>query len=162
VFTHATDRRETTHAFKDYTDREAEIGGTLNERDNKSLRRLRNVVPLVGKMQKLHKSCSYHAMIHYYCPEKDLESQIVGEDSLASNETSKVITQKEISVASTRSSGGDIDVSSNEGDIIRHYTPHHKVFPHFYKCNCRWLHSPAQWSRKSSQRNSLVQNTVLS
>ena len=100
-------------------------------------------------------------MIHFYCPEKDLGSEIVGEDSLASNETSKVITQKEITVASTKSSGGDIDVSSNEGDIIRHYTPHHKVFFHIYKYNCRWLHSPAQWSRKSSQRNSLVPNTIL-
>ena len=128
MFTHTTDRRETTHAFKDYTDREAEIGGTLNERDNKSFRRLRGVVPLVVKMQKLHKSCSYSAMIQHYCPEKDLEAEIVGNDSLESNETSKVITQKEVSMTSTRSSEGEIGVSSNERDIIRHFTPHHRVF----------------------------------
>jgi hypothetical protein len=128
VFTHTTDRRETTHAFKDYTDREAEIGGTLNERDNKSFRRLRDVVPLVVKTQKLHKSCSYYAMIQHYCPEMDLEPDIVGNDSLESNETSKVITQKEISMTSTKSSEGEVDVSSNEGDIIRHFTPHHRVF----------------------------------
>jgi hypothetical protein len=69
-------------------------------------------------------------MIQHYCPEKDREPEIVGDDSLESNETSKVITQKEVSMTSTRSSEGEVDVSSNEGDIIRHFTPHHRVFSH--------------------------------
>ena len=86
------------------------------------------MVPLIAKMQKLHKGCSYHAMIQHYCPEGvDSGPEIVGDISLELNETSKIITQNEISSISTRSSEGDVDVSSNEGDIIRHFTPHHRV-----------------------------------
>src|SRR6266496_1495632 len=68
VFTHVTDRRETTHAFKDYTDRENEITGAPKSRDEKVYRRLGSrILPLVTKMHKLHKRCSYDATIHYYC-----------------------------------------------------------------------------------------------
>ena len=129
VFTHATDRRETTHAFKDYTDRENEITGAMKGRDEKVYRRLGSqVLPLVTKMQKLHKRCSYHAIIHYYCASAS-ENTYDAELAVSLNEEkerSKEITQMELPTASTIMSD-DFEVTSKECDIIRHYTPHHKV-----------------------------------
>lgn len=73
VFTSKVDRKETVHAFKDYTLREQEIAAV-----NKGLKpgtaenvpkRLRGTAfELVARMQKLHKRCSYHALVKYYCP----------------------------------------------------------------------------------------------
>lgn len=96
------------------------------------------MVPLVKKIQKLHNDCSYHAMIHYYCPEGSRpQVEVMGNESIESNETSKIMTQGEVSMTSTKSSEGDVEVSSKEGDIIRHFTPHHRVFSHASSGNCR-------------------------
>jgi telomerase reverse transcriptase len=129
VFTHVTDRRETTHAFKDYTDRENEITGAMKGRDEKVYRRLGlRILPLITKMQKMHKSCSYDAIIHYYCTsaseytyDAELEASFDEE-----KEGSKEITQMELPTVSTITSD-DAEVTSQECDIIRHHTPHNKV-----------------------------------
>jgi hypothetical protein len=130
VFTHATDRRETTHAFKDYTDREGEITAGTKDRDDKVYRRLGgNVLPLIRKMQSLHRNCLYHSLIHYYCsPCGDSVVNDGLEMSLESvRETSKLLTQKEVSNVTMGSSNGEGGVKSKDEDIIRHHTPHHKV-----------------------------------
>ena len=132
VFTHATDvfRRETTHAFKDYTDREAEIMSSSKERDAKAYKRLKNkLVPLIKKMQLLHSQCSYHSLINYYCSTASDED--VSKDEMELNEsleTSRLLTQMEISTASVRSLDKAIGPTSNEGDIIRHHLPQYRVF----------------------------------
>lgn len=129
VFTHATDRRETTHAFKDYTDREGEIATALKDRDLKVYRRLgTRLLPLIRKMQQLHKKCSYHELIEYYCSQNsEASSKEMDVDvSFGSEEHSKEFTQKEISIISTNTSGRD-QLPSEQGDIIRHHTPQHKV-----------------------------------
>ena len=99
VFTHATDRRDTTHAFKDYTDRENEITGAMKGRDEKVYRRLGlRVLPLITKMQKMHQRCSYDAIIHYYCTSAsentyDTELEVSFDEE---KEGSKEITQMEL------------------------------------------------------------------
>jgi len=138
VFTHATDRRETTHAFKDYTDREAEIASGIQDRDPKVYRRLGpRLLPLIAKLQKLHKECSYHALIEYYCGQKDEDSgQIEVDVSFGSEDHSKEYTQKEISIISTKPPDTERPVSTaGEGDIIRHHTPQHKVLSPLYRIN---------------------------
>lgn len=137
VFTHTTDRRETTHAFKDYTDREGEIILASKSRDEKVFKRLgKGVLPLIGKMQKLHQRCSYNALIHYYCSAAADEEIGKGKGEIVFDEemeTSKVLTQRDVSTVSTRMSDGDIQVtSSKDVDIIRHHTPHHQV--HITSC----------------------------
>jgi hypothetical protein len=129
VFTHATDRRETTHAFKDYIDREAEIASAMKDKDPKVYRRMGpRVLPLIAKMQKLHKECAYHALMEYYCGQSKEETGDLNVDvSFGSEEHSKEFTQKEISVISTAPSNNGKSTSS-EGDIIRHHTPQHKVW----------------------------------
>ena len=129
---HATDRRETTHAFKDYTDREAEIAGAMKDRDEKVYRRLgANVLPLIRKMQKFHQQCSYHSFVHYYCsPTTDNTCKDSGEMSLESDkETSKVLTQKEVNISTSGTLAGGSQETSQDENVIRHHTPHHKVQP---------------------------------
>lgn len=131
-FTFATDRRETVHTFKDYTDREIEIAAAPKNRDLKVFRRLGpKVLPLISKMQKLHKQCSYHLLIHYYCSTSTDTANADDEISFGdAQERSKELTQKEISVTSARISDDNIAVNSGDCDIIRHYTPQHQVlFP---------------------------------
>ena len=128
VFTHETDRRETTHAFKDYTDRESEITAASTERDHKVYRRLGpTLLQLITKMQKLHKQCSYHALINYYCSAVEEQPDGHVDLSLGSTEESMELTQKEISTISTEISEVVPHVSK-EQDIIRHHTPQYKVF----------------------------------
>ena len=130
VFTHITDRRETTHAFKDYTDREGEIASSRKDRDEKVYRRLgMKVLPLIRKMQRLHQQCSYHALVHYYCsPTLDGLGKDGGEMSLESEkDTSKLLTQKEISVIASGTLVTASQQTSQDENIIRHHTPHHKV-----------------------------------
>jgi len=130
VFTHATDRRETTHAFKDYTDREGEIAGAKKDRDEKVYRRLgTKVLPLISRMQKLHQQCSYHSLVHYYCsPRLDDSSKDDSEMSMESEkETSKVLTQREVSAITSGTMVGGSQESSSDENIVRHHTPHHKV-----------------------------------
>jgi hypothetical protein len=132
VFMHATDRRETTHAFKDYTDRETEIARTMKDRDEKVYRRLGgSVLPLIRKMQKLHGQCSYHSLVHYFCsPAANNTCQDGGEMSMESErETSRVLTQKEVSIVTSGSSAGGGQGASQDENIIRHHIPHHKVHP---------------------------------
>lgn len=130
VFTHTTDRRETTHTFKDYTDRETEITLSSKSRDEKVYKRLgERVLPLITKMQKLHQKCSYSALIHYYCSaaRKDLyetEAEVSFDEG---KERSKELTQGDISIISTRTSDGDIQFTSKDVNIIRHHTPHNQV-----------------------------------
>jgi len=127
---HTTDRRETTHAFKDYTDRETEIAGAMKDRDEKVYRRLgASVLPLIRKMQKFHQQCSYHSLVHYYCsPTTDNTCKDGGEMSLeSSKDTSKVLTQKEVSMITSGTSTGGSQEASQDENIIRHHTPHHKV-----------------------------------
>jgi len=128
VFTHATDRRETTHAFKDYTDREDEIATALKDRDFKVYRRLAaRMLPLIRKMQQLHKKCSYHELIEYYCSQNPETSKEIDVDvSFGSEERSKEFTQQELSIFSTNTSGRE-QLPSEQGDIIRHHMPQHKV-----------------------------------
>ena len=53
----------------DYTLREKEIHDK-GKAHSSVPRRLKaaGVLPLVEKMQKLHKSCPYHALVKHYCP----------------------------------------------------------------------------------------------
>jgi hypothetical protein len=128
VFTRVTDRRETTHAFRDYTDRESEIKLACKDRDIKVYRRLRgDVLPLISKMQKLHKAYSYHALIRRCCSPADMESLDPGGNTSFETEVSKELTQKEISTISTSTSNGESQYASSNGDIIQHHTPPHKV-----------------------------------
>ena len=140
MFMHATDRRETTHAFKDYTDREAEIARAMKDRDEKVYRRLGgSVLPLIRKMQKLHGQCSYHSLVHYYSsPAANNACQDGGEMSMESErETSKMLTQKEVSIITSGSSTGRSQGASQDENIIRHHTPHHKVHPLFNSLKAR-------------------------
>ena len=122
-----TDRGETTHAFKDYTDRESEMLTASREKDDKIHRRLGStIMTLIAKMQKRHMQCSYHALMNYYCPAVEVEKPDL-DVSLDSMEESLEITQNEISTISTSTSSDDAP-ASNEQDIIRHHTPQHKVF----------------------------------
>jgi len=128
VFTHTTDRWETTHAAKDYTDREDEITRSNTERDAKVYRRLEaTVLPLIRKMQKLHSDCSYHALLNYYCSSTPENTLNMGEASMESSEESRFISQKEISMISSLTSSAEAAVASRDNDIIRHHTPHFKV-----------------------------------
>ena len=129
VFMHATDRRETTHAFKDYTDRDAEVASAPKSRDFQIYNRLGpRVLPLIAKMQKFHNECSYHALIEYYCGQSAEETREIDVDvSFGSEDHSKVFTQKHISVLSTGTSDVSPTPSSEEGNIIRYHTPQHKV-----------------------------------
>jgi hypothetical protein len=128
VFTHVTHRRETTHAFKDYTDREAEITSSLKDRDEKVYKRLgARMFPVIAKMQRLHQQCSYHTLINYYCSSIQ-ESTCEADDGLSlDKETSKVFTQNEESTIFTRTYDGNTPPMSKDEDIIRHHTPQHKV-----------------------------------
>jgi hypothetical protein len=128
VFTRLTDRRETSHAFRDYTDREAEITVANKDRDAKVYRRLKgNLAPLISKVQRLHKGCSYHALMHRYCSPAEKESLDLDGYASFEKEVSKELTQKEISIISTNTSEGDIQLTSTDGNIIQHHTPSHKV-----------------------------------
>jgi hypothetical protein len=134
VFTHLTDRRETTHAFKDYTDREAEIASSFKDHDEKIYRRLgAAVIPLIDKMQRLHQQCSYHALINYYCSPVQESTCDTGDGLSIDRETSKVFTQNEISTISTRAFDGDSSPMSKDEDIVRHHTPQHKVTLKMYR-----------------------------
>jgi hypothetical protein len=144
VFTHATDRRETTHAFKDYTDREQEISLANRDRDVKVYRRLAGALPLISKMQKLQKGCSYDALIKYYCNSRNTEiaSEIVEEGSMESDsDPSKLWSQKEISLSSTFQPSTEIPPATKDINIIQHYTPHHQVRHGNCWPNCRSLPS---------------------
>ncbi|MCJ1474607.1 hypothetical protein MMC13_003267 [Lambiella insularis] len=80
VFTSSVNSRESSHIFKDYTLREQEIAidiRRLQAKHRKTLgtatssipKRLRgSPVDLVAKLQKLHCSCSYSALLKHYCP----------------------------------------------------------------------------------------------
>lgn len=130
VFTHITDRRETTHAFRDYTDREAEITMATKYRDEKVFKRLGvKVLPLISKMQKLHQKCSYSALIHHYCSPGQGGNVHVELRTTFDEEKkrSKELTQRDISTISTRTSETDIELTSKDVDIIRHHTPHNQV-----------------------------------
>jgi hypothetical protein len=147
VFTHTTDRRETTHAFKDYTDREQEISLANRDRDAKVYRRLAAALPLISKMQKLHKGCSYDALIKFYCDSRNTEmaSAIVDEASMESeSDPSKLWSQKEISMLSTFQPPTEIPPATKDIDIIQHYTPHHQVRHSTFQPNDRSLPSFAQ------------------
>lgn len=73
VFTSTVDRKETAQTFKEYTFREEEIAAAnkspkLGVEENIP-KRLRGITfELVARMQRLHKRCSYHALLKYYCP----------------------------------------------------------------------------------------------
>ena len=69
VFTSATDPKETTQPFKDYTFREVEINGMAGSNPNKLPKRLRGeLVQLVQRLQKRHRRCAYVELVKYYCP----------------------------------------------------------------------------------------------
>ena len=134
VFAHFTDRRETTHAFKDYTDRDDEIALSLKDRNEKVYRRLgERVLPLIAKMQKLHQQCSYHALINYYCSSVQDSATLPDDGLFFDRETSKVFSQNEMSTISMRTFDGDTPPTSNDEDIIRHHTPQHKVMLKSYQ-----------------------------
>ena len=102
----------------------------MKDRDDKVYRRLGpNVGPLIRKMQRLHRQCSYHSLIHYYCsPRLDNACRDGGEMSLESErETSKVFTQKEVSTITSGTSAVGSQETFQDEDTIRHHTPHHKV-----------------------------------
>jgi hypothetical protein len=86
---------------------------------------------LIRTMQRLHRQCSYHSLVHYYCsPAANNACQGDGEMSMESErETSKVLTQKEVSIITSGSSAGGSQGASQDENIIRHHTPHHKVHP---------------------------------
>ena len=128
VFTHATDRRETTHAFKDYTDREAEIMSSSKERVPKAYKRLeKKLVPLIQRMQRLHSQCSYHSLINYYCSEASDGTARNEVEFTESPETSRLLTQMEISTSSGRSFDKAVVPASKDEDIIRHHLPQYRV-----------------------------------
>lgn len=61
------------HTLKEYTFREQEITdvnkGLKAGKQENIPRRLRGTTfELVARMQRLHKRCSYHALLKYYCP----------------------------------------------------------------------------------------------
>ncbi|KAI5301076.1 hypothetical protein KEM56_001993, partial [Ascosphaera pollenicola] len=79
VFTSAVDRAATTARFMDYTMRETEIAEQtkkMNSRRShgqktnmdKVPRRLRSVLPLISKLQKLHAKCAYKEILMKRCP----------------------------------------------------------------------------------------------
>jgi hypothetical protein len=159
VFTNATDRRETTHAFKDYTDREQEILNANHDRDAKVYRRLAGALALISKMQKLQKGCSYDALIKYYCNSRNPEiaSEIVEEGSMENDsDPSKVCSQKEISVLSTFQPSTEIPLASKNINILQHYTPHHQVRHSNFRVNCRLLLLFAQLLRILFRKHSLA------
>jgi len=143
VFTHATDRRETTHAFKDYTDREQEIKVANRSRDEKVLRRLAAVLPLISKMQKLQKVCAYDALIKYYCAPRENESldepgkDVSFETAEAETDSSKLWTQKDLSTLSLKQGPMDVQPPIKDIDIIQHHIPHHRVRSEDMSPNCR-------------------------
>jgi len=63
------DRKTTVQPLQDYTLREKEIHGK-GKKLSSVPRRLKaaGVLLLVEKMQKLHQSCPYHALVKHYCP----------------------------------------------------------------------------------------------
>lgn len=68
VFTSTVDRKETIQPLKDYTLREHEIA-LQGGKGSFIPKRLRGkTFELVQRMMRLHKRCSYHALIEYYCP----------------------------------------------------------------------------------------------
>jgi len=143
VFTHATDRRETTHAFKDYTDREQEIKLANPGRDEKVFCRLAGVLPLISKMQNLQKRCAYDALIKYYCaqrknervdePGKNVPMATLEEET----DKSKLWTQKDISALSLKQERMDVQPPINDIDIMQHHIPHHRVRSEDLLSNCR-------------------------
>jgi telomerase reverse transcriptase len=72
VFTSVVNRQETVQALQDYTYREPEIKELKAKRHGKGIpvpSRLKGpVLALVMVMQKLHRNCSYHSLVKYYCP----------------------------------------------------------------------------------------------
>ena len=82
VFTSKTDPNDTIQPFKDYTLREQEIsqrdfvknfGGhptsTSNDHKLSVPKRLRGeLIMLMRRLQKRHKSCSYTMLLSHYCP----------------------------------------------------------------------------------------------
>lgn len=147
MFTHVTDRRETTHALKDYTDREQEILLANRDRDSKVYRRLAAALPLISKMQKLQKGCSYDALIKYYCNSLNTEiASEVGEEASMESESdpSKLWSQKDISMLSTFQPPSEIPPATKDINVIQHYTPHHQVHHGDFRSNRRSLLSFAQ------------------
>jgi hypothetical protein len=151
VFIHATDRRETTHLFKDYTDREQEIKFANRGRDEKVYHRLSAVLPLISKMQKFQNRCAYDALIKYYCAlwkndddanefEEDGSKGSLGTDT----DRSKLWTQKEISVLSTEQLPAETQAPTKDIDIIQHHISHHQVHLHAFSTHYRSLHSFVQ------------------
>jgi hypothetical protein len=130
VFTHATDRRETRHAFRDYTDREGEIQSSRKSRDKKAYGRLEaRIVPLIQKMQRSHRDCSYHALLHHYCSaETESGMAVDGEVSFGNGSSSNFFTQNELTLTSAGSLTGD-EMQNGDSDLLRHHTCHHQVCP---------------------------------
>lgn len=163
VFTHITDRRETTHAFKDYTDREGEIASARKDRDEKVYRRLGiKVLPLIRKMQRLHQQCSYHSLVHYYgSPISDDSGKDGGEMSLESEkDTSKLLTQKEVSIIASGTLVSGSQQTSQDENIIRHHTPHYKVLPLDNLLRARLPRSFVRSSRRLFQSIFLAVNII--
>lgn len=79
VFTSIVDRRKTTSPLVDYSLREGEIKAqiaTLGEQKaNKVPKRLRSALPLVARLQRLHKRCAYKELLNYNCPMPELGAQ---------------------------------------------------------------------------------------
>jgi hypothetical protein len=65
--------------------------------------------------------------MHHYCSPAVEGSLDLGAYVSPEKEVSKELTQKEISIISTNTSDGDIQLTSADGDIIQHHTPSHKV-----------------------------------
>jgi hypothetical protein len=122
-------------------DRESEIAGASRETEDKVYRRLGAILPLITKMQQLHKQCSYHGLINYYCSTvEDGRPDLDDYMSMNSIEESMELTQKEISTISTETSMEGLQPVSRETDIIRHHTPQYKVSRRFISYS-RSLHS---------------------
>ena len=68
VFTSTVDRKETIQPLKDYTLREHEIALQGGKGSFIPKRLKGKTFDLVQRMMRLHKRCSYHALIEYYCP----------------------------------------------------------------------------------------------
>ncbi|KAG0138456.1 hypothetical protein HOY82DRAFT_227820 [Tuber indicum] len=68
VFTSTVDRKETIQPLKDYTLREHEIALQGGKRSFIPKRLKGKAFELVKRMMRLHRRCSYHALIEYYCP----------------------------------------------------------------------------------------------
>lgn len=83
VFTSIVDRSATTAQFMDYTMREAEIAEQEKQKQTMKIRgeasnkgasadkvprRLRGVLPLIKRLQKLHAKCAYKEILFKHCP----------------------------------------------------------------------------------------------